>query len=123
MPIALDPKQTFPIWLESDADKTPRPEFQFRALTISDRQRVYGLPESFKTNESITSDEIVEQSVGLFTDLCSGWSNMVDRKGEPISYTPENVSSVLLHQELWELLFAAAENSHLNHDEKKSSES
>ena len=123
MPIALDPKQTFPIWLESDADKAPRPEFHFHALTISDRQRVHRLPESIKTDESLTADEIVEQSIGLFTDLCTGWSNMIDRKGKPIPYTPENIASVLLHEELWELLFSAAANSHLNHDEKKSSES
>jgi len=118
MPIALDPNQTFPIWLESDKDAKPRPEFLFRALTIRDRQRVFELPERFKADDSITAEEVVKQSVELFTEFCKGWTNMGDHK-----YSAESVKSVLTHGELWELLFAAAEGSRVSHDEKKSSES
>ena len=123
MPLALDPSQTFPIWLDSDADKKPRPEFHFRALTIRDRQRVHSLPEQFKANDSITADEIVDQSMDLFSDLCSGWSNMIGRDGQPIVFSRDSVLDVLTHQELWELMNQAAYNSHVSHAEKKSSES
>ena len=123
MPLALDPSQTFPIWLDSDADKKPRPEFHFRALTIRDRQRVRESTEQIKTNESITADEIETQSVDLFLDFCSGWSNMIGRDGEPIKFSRDNVKAVLINQELWELIHQAVLNSHVNHEEKKSSES
>lgn len=123
MPIALDPKQTFPLWLDSDADKSPRAEFHFRALTIADRKRVYELPERFKANESITENEIISQSVELFVDLCGGWSNMVGRDGQPVVFSADAVEAVLTHQELWELMYKSAENSHVSNEEKKRSES
>ena len=33
MPLAIDPQNTFRVWLDSDADIKPRPEFEFRYLT------------------------------------------------------------------------------------------
>lgn len=118
MPIALDPKQTFPLWLESDADKSPRPEFQFKALTIRDRRKPFELSDSFRSNEAITAEQIETQSIELFMSLCTGWSNMGSHK-----YSAESIKDVLTHGELWELLFAAANNSHVSHEEKKSLES
>lgn len=123
MPIALDPNQTFPIWLQSDADASPRPTFYFRAVTIGDRRRISETPERFKSeSETITADEIVNVSLDLFLEFCKGWKHIADSNG-PLEFSRETIERVLTHQELWELLYSAVNNSHVSHDEKKSCES
>ena len=71
MPRALDPLQTFPIWLESDGDKpiAERPTFMARVLTGRQQRDLLALSDRLQLNDFTTNVELFDV---VFASLAIG---------------------------------------------------
>lgn len=100
MPRALEPSQTFPLWLDGDAEKPEgkRPTFYFRSISVREWKQVR---DSFVSSESDAWDATLAMIKGSLT----GWSNMIDpQTGEEIPYSPDDLDKLLDFPEAAELL-------------------
>lgn len=116
MPVCLEPNQKFPVALDADKDKSPdiRPTFYVVSLSMRDqRQLSDGMDAALAYT---TTGEIFTATCKLLNKYLVGWSNM-----GPHAY-PCDVEEFLTHGEARELLHKILSNSHLQPEEKKSSE-
>jgi hypothetical protein len=102
MPRALDPRQRFPIVLESDKGKEPECRFWFKYLTGAEFMQV---DETARKTESAKTD--IELHAHVYTALRIGlvdWQGIVGLDGKPIPYQPANLECIIDPIEAIELL-------------------
>ena len=121
MPIALDPKATFDLWLDSDAavPAATRPIFVCRHM--SDRALKSLASSQKRINAAKGTDRIDlmhdELRVGL-----ADWRNMIDpATKKAIPYTPERTLDVLCAGEVVELIEKMASRAQTTAADRKKS--
>lgn len=82
MPKALDPNNTFDVWLDSDTDKPPaeRPTFTFRYITGREAMVIVNLRDGIEDHET-GADVLAKMFEALWKPLKS-WRHMGDFKFE-----------------------------------------
>ena len=111
MPILCDPKQQYPIVLESDKGKECPPTFF--AYALSGRQQI-------ANTDKIKQFRSDAEAFEFLPDLIVGWKDLKDADGIEIQFDPEKLVDVLTNKEAWELIRTIQQNEHLSVDEKKS---
>lgn len=112
MPRALDPDCTFDIWLDSDADKSPRPTFRAKYLTSR---------ECLKIKDLDMSESPIEQMFDALGMSIVGWSNMANAGGSPMAFSVGMLPDVLMLAEAKELLLKVLKGSSIDADLPKGS--
>jgi len=118
MPIALDPKATFNIVLESDKAK-PKPEqprFIYHHLTA--RQWMH-ISDVLNKLETLKDNEVVSKIFDACKIGLVGWENMTGLSGKPITFRPKAMEDMLTLTEATELLVALSVSSLLGDSKKK----
>ena len=114
MPRFLDPNQTFPLVLDSDAGKPEgeRPTFTARVLNGHLQRQLLELSDKIQTAGSN-----LEAFTAIFDSLkvvIVGWENMIDpTTGEAIEFDPERFEHILGSDEAVQLLAKAREANEL----------
>lgn len=112
MPRALDPNNTFPIWLDSDEGKEPRPLFKARYLTGREWERLQSLDGGGNPFKPIYD--------GLRLGIV-GWSFITDRMGADVPFDPQKLEDILDPMEAQELLGKLVKGGSLHGDLPKGS--
>jgi hypothetical protein len=103
MPLAFRPDKTVPVSLDVDADIDPpqRPAFLCRFLTEGDAQRIEDC-----LHEGQAAADDADAAMILCRALClsvTGWRNMIDATGKPLTFAGPESLGVLTYRELLEL--------------------
>lgn len=98
MPIALEPGGRWPVVLESDKDKEPKPTFYFKAPSVRDARNVARLSE---VAEFENADKWFDAMVAAIKKQLVGWENM-----GPFDYDVDKVEELLTIEEAKELVQA-----------------
>jgi hypothetical protein len=122
MPIALDPRETFEIVLDSDVREVGlAPTFIFRYLTVREWREIAPLGDDQAALSALSTVVAVDKLMAALRLNLIGWANVRDRDGEEIAYGPDRLEDVLTMGEAWELYFKARRQVRLGADEKKDS--
>jgi len=118
MPLALNPKETFPLVLDADKARpeAERAEFRFHFLTgLEWRERIRLLRQWDGYWEAQPAERTHERYEALMAATCCavgaqlvGWSRLLDRAGREVPFAADALSSVATDQEARELLFDSA---------------
>ena len=118
MPIALSPRETFPVSLKSDADRPEpdRPTFTARFLSVDTHLSVTKLQNAaMETTDDAAAWPLLREALGL---QLAGWRNM----GEHV-YGKAELSAFLTPSEAWELTYLCTGGQRLAESDKKKSSS
>lgn len=108
MPVAIDPDATFRTWLRSDADKDPRPEFEFRYLT----NRQWG--EIARIQDGLEEYEDGIKAMDAIFDLLKKYLVALHNMGD---YTADRLEDLLTNHEAQELVVKISRNSEPTEDD------
>jgi hypothetical protein len=111
MPILCDPKQQYPIVLESDKAKDRPPTFF--AYALSGRQQM-------ANTERIKQFRSDAEAFEFLPELIVSWKDLNDADGNTIPFDASRLADILTNVEAWELIRTIQQNEHLTIDEKKS---
>ena len=119
MPRGLDPTQTYTVFLESDAEKSPRPEFVYRHLNCREWRKaaqLYDMDAGAKADKNL--DAVFEMlRMGLV-----GWRNMTDpATGDEIAFNPADLDLLIDMNEAMELTEKVLGNGQVSPDDTKKS--
>lgn len=112
MPILCDPNSTFPVWLKSDEDKSPRPTFLVRCQSMRGQMNICATIDKL-ADETTTTAELFEETLQRLSEVVVGWKDM------PIPFSKESIGELLNYAEARELLRSVLYASQLGPDEKK----
>lgn len=115
MPIFLEPDVEFPVVLDSDKDKTPKPTFWAKSQDARGQIKI-GETIDLLHDSDLTISEVIDKTVQKLLEVFTRWSNM----GE-YEFCEENLYR-LGFEEQRELLRKVMYNQHVTAEEKKSSE-
>lgn len=127
MPICLDPKtSTYELWLDSDAEKEPRPTFVFRPESARDGHRWGVLCEM--TPEELRREDGAEAAARsllfrLIEITLVGWRDLTTPSGETVPYDAARLDELLTLGEAKELIEKIRAHNRVTYDEKKASPS
>lgn len=110
MPIFLEPNREFPVVLESDKDKTPKPTFYARALSMRMQQEVSDVLDKWLGD--VNFDDLLSATVDVLLKVFTRIKNM------PGELSKEWLMQ-LSYNEARELLRTVLLNNHLDHNAKK----
>ena len=118
MPISLEPDKRFSVVLDCDAakPKESRPTFFVLSQTMRGHKEILDVIDC-RYQEEITVDEIFELTCKKLSEVIVGWSNMGDHV-----FGQSDLRDLLTFNEATELLRKVGRNSHVEPEEKKSSE-
>lgn len=123
MPIALDPNQAYPVYLQSDSDKSEaeRPAFLFRYLTVRKAREVDELLEQIhRIADAKKADS--EGALERLANLVLGLS-LADWRNIPVPFSHAAVDDVVTWSEKWELVFRFRAEGRLSESDRKKSAS
>lgn len=123
MPLALDPQQTFDVWVKSDADKpeAERPTFTFRYLNGREWRRVAEIWDGM--DERASGPDGID---GIFEALrigLAGWRNIRRPDGSAWAFDAKDLDLILNPMEAMELVGAMLEGNGLDGDRRGKSDS
>jgi len=123
MPIALDPKRTFTVTLESDRDKPveTRPLFVCRYLTARQWKEIARLQDGI--DESAGGAEALERIIEAIAMGLVGWENMIAPDGERVPFDAHDLDTLLTMPEAMELFQKMLAQQQLTGADAKKSES
>lgn len=120
MPIALDPNQTYPVYLTTDADvpETARPAFLFRYLTAREAVRVDGERKEISNQADAAktqaeTDALLDRAYASIKPLIAGGRNL------PQGCTVES----LTWDEFWDLFWSCRTAQRITEIDRKKSAS
>lgn len=116
MPIFLEPDQKYPVVLDSDKDKEPKPTFLAKSQSMRGQQRVADCLDKWN-DDGITAGDLFDATVQTLGEVLVGWKNMGQE------YSVDALRDVLTYGEARELLRKVMHNQHLDLESKKNSES
>jgi hypothetical protein len=108
MPLATNPKRTFPVTLESDKDlpEAERPTFRFRFPTGTQVCELEDFQAGLKAVKK-SQGQLIKELDGLLTPFLAGWDNLCDGKGNLLVYgMSTRLMDVLAMDDLWHLFWA-----------------
>lgn len=115
MPRSLEPGGTFDVWLDADAERTPRPTFQFRHMHARDWRKTVEISEQHD-GEALARLDATFNALRL---SLVGWSNMI-ADGSPVAFDPANLDLLLDPIEAIEIFHKVLNGGRLSNEEKKS---
>lgn len=120
MPRALEPGLKFPIWLDSDQDKQPRPTFFYRALNGREYRQLAEVLDVIDTESSRI--ERLDRVFQLARFGLVGWENISNPETkEPLPFQPADLDLVVGFYEAQELAKKVIDLNHPDPDAKKNS--
>ena len=117
MPLFLEPGITFPVVLDSDADKPveSQPTFLAKSQSMRGQQRVGEVLDMWTTSPDITIDKLFDETIEVLASVFVGWKNMGS-----VEFSSDALRDVLTYTEARELLRKVMYNQHVQTLEKKS---
>lgn len=124
MPRALDPRKTFEVWLDGDADKQPRPTFVCKYLTGAEWIEVATVGERVeKGRQAGTPQAMVEPIYTALRISIVDWEHMTGRDGAEIRFAQSRLEELLDVIEAQELIGKVLAACSARADDAKKSES
>ena len=115
MPRSIDPDARVDIVLTTDKDKSPKPTFQFKTITVKEEEKLGRIYDAATGDEE---NELSNRVKEYLEPLLLGWSNM----GE-FEFGKHSLQDVVCFAEAMDLAGQLLESGRLSIDEKKRSES
>lgn len=115
MPRSTDPDARVDIVLTTDQDKTPKPTFHFKTITVAEEEK---LGKIYDAAIGDTENELSNRVKEFLEPLLLGWSNM-----GKFEFGKDPLRSVVCFAEAMDLAGQLLESGRLSIEEKKRSES
>lgn len=132
MPIAVDPRRTYWLNLESDSDlpEEIRPSFQYRFLTYAEAiefneilNDFMGMGKKIKTAKNKffekEADVIADRLIQAAGRKLVGWKNMPGPDGNPLPFDPGSLKKICTLVEIVELINRQTMHQALDFEDKK----
>lgn len=119
MPIALEPKETFEIILESDKGK-PRetqPRFIYRHLTCRQWRELGRLQDQMELQKN--ADEVMDKLFAAASTNLVSWVNMVHPQSGPIVFSIKKFEDIITMTEAQEIIVMLIKHGTTPADKKK----
>lgn len=107
MPIYLEPGHTFPVCLDADESKSPRPTFYVLTQSMRGQRQIADVLDKLE-EESVTTSELFDATIAQLERVIARTDHMPGFTADSLSYS-----------EARELLRKVMYNQQLDHDSKK----